>query len=190
GSLTLQTNGNYTYTVADSLVDFLGANDTKVDTFTVTALDGTTKQISFTIHGTNEAPQILNPPVHGLPHDVNVVNGNVTASCSLPISDVDPTQASFPLFPYTTLFRSGSLTLQTNGNYTYTVADSPVHFLGANDTKVDTFTVTALDGTTKQISFTIHGTNDAPVITSGAAAATASEEGLSNGLPDTPPARL
>ncbi|MBZ9821514.1 VCBS domain-containing protein, partial [Mesorhizobium sp. CA4] len=29
---------------------------------------------------------------------------------------------------------------------------------------VDTFTVTAADGTTKDVSFTIHGTNDAPVI--------------------------
>src|SRR5262249_62323648 len=73
------------------------------------------------------------------------------------------------LFPYTTLFRStgaqgnlGSLTLQTNGSYTYTVADSAVQFLGPNDTKVDTFTVTAFDGTTKQISFTIHGTDKAP----------------------------
>jgi VCBS repeat-containing protein len=59
----------------------------------------------------------------------------------------------------------GSLTLAANGSYTYTVADSAVQYLGANDTKVDTFTVTALDGTTKQISFTIHGTDDAPVLT-------------------------
>src|SRR5262245_19428468 len=34
--------------------------------------------------------------------------------------------------------------------------------LGTNDTKVDSFTVTALGGTTKQISFTIHGADDAP----------------------------
>ena len=45
----------------------------------------------------------------------------------------------------------------------------------------------SFDGTTKQISFTIHGTNDAPVITSGAAAVAVSEEGLPNGVPDTLP---
>ena len=39
-----------------------------------------------------------------------------------------------------------------------------MQFLGANDTKIDTFTVTSVDGTTKQISFTIHGTNDVTVI--------------------------
>src|SRR5262249_61727425 len=63
------------------------SSDLKVDTFTVTALDGTTKQISFTIHGANEAAVIGDPPVHDVTEDVNVVNGNLTASGTLPISD-------------------------------------------------------------------------------------------------------
>ena len=187
GSLTLQTNGSYTYTVANSAVQFLGVNDTKVDTFTVTAFDGTTKQISFTIHGTNDATVIGDPAVHDVTEDTNVVNGNLTASGTLSISDADQTQASFQTGVTGAQGNLGSLTLQTNGSYTYTVANSAVQFLGANDTKVDTFTVTAFDGTTKQISFTIHGTNDAPVITSGAAAVVVSEEGLPNGVPDTLP---
>ena len=187
GSLTLQTNGSYTYTVANSAVQFLGVNDTKVDTFTVTAFDGTTKQISFTIHGTNDATVIGDPAVHDVTEDTNVVNGNLTASGTLSISDADQNQASFQTGVTGAQGNLGSLTLQTNGSYTYTVANSAVQFLGANDTKVDTFTVTAFDGTTKQISFTIHGTNDAPVITSGAAAVVVSEEGLPNGVPDTLP---
>ena len=187
GSLTLQTNGSYTYTVANSAVQFLGVNDMKVDTFTVTAFDGTTKQISFTIHGTNDATVIGDPAVHDVTEDTNVVNGNLTASGTLSISDADQNQASFQTGVTGAQGNLGSLTLQTNGSYTYTVANSAVQFLGANDTKVDTFTVTAFDGTTKQISFTIHGTNDAPVITSGAAAVVVSEEGLPNGVPDTLP---
>ena len=187
GSLTLQTNGSYTYTVANSAVQFLGVNDTKVDTFTVTAFDGTTKQISFTIHGTNDATVIGDPAVHDVTEDTNVVNGNLTASGTLSISDADQNQASFQTGVTGAQGNLGSLTLQTNGSYTYTVANSAVQFLGVNDTKVDTFTVTAFDGTTKQISFTIHGTNDAPVITSGAAAVVVSEEGLPNGVPDTLP---
>ena len=164
GSLTLQTNGSYTYTVANSAVQFLGANDTKVDTFTVSAFDGTIKQISFTIHGTNDATVIGDPAVHDVTEDTNVVNGNLTASGTLSISDADQNQASFQTGVTGAQGNLGSLTLQTNGSYTYTVANSAVQFLGANDTKVDTFTVTAFDGTTKQISFTIHGTNDATVI--------------------------
>ena len=58
----------------------------------------------------------------------------------------------------------GSLSLAANGVYTYSVANSAVQYLGAADSKVDTFTVTAFDGTQKQVSFTIHGANDAAVI--------------------------
>jgi len=39
-------------------------------------------------------------------------------------------------------------------------------YLAAGETKVDTFTVTSLDGTTKDVAFVIHGANDAPVVTS------------------------
>jgi T1SS-143 domain-containing protein len=159
----------------------------KVDTFTVMAFDGTTKQISFTIHGTNDATVIGDPAVHDVTEDTNVVNGNLTASGTLSISDADQTQASFQTGVTGAQGNLGSLTLQTNGSYTYTVANSAVQFLGVNDMKVDTFTVMAFDGTTKQISVTIHGTNDAPVITSGAAAVVVSEEGLPNGVPDTLP---
>ena len=165
GSLTLQANGSYTYTVADSAVQYLGANDTKVDTFTVTALDGTTKQISFTIHGTSDAAVIGDPTVHDVTEDVNVNgSGNLTASGTISITDTDQNQASFQTGVTGAQGNLGSLTLQANGSYVYTVADNAVQYLGANDTKVDTFTVTALDGTTKQISFTITGTDDAPVI--------------------------
>src|SRR4249920_4173731 len=120
GSLTLQTNGSYTYAVANSAVQFLGVNDTKIDTFTVTAFDGTTKQISFTIHGTNDAPVIGDPAVHDVTEDTNVVNGNLTASGTLSISDADQTQASFQTGVTGAQGNLGSLTLQTNGSYNYT----------------------------------------------------------------------
>jgi large repetitive protein len=185
GSLTLQANGSYTYTVADSAVQFLGANDTKVDTFTVTAFDGTTKQISFTIHGTNDAAVIGDPTVHDVTEDVNVnANGNLTASGTISITDADQNQASFQTTVTGAQGNLGSLTLQANGSYTYTVADSAVQFLGANDTKVDTFTVTAFDGTTKQISFTIHGTNDALVAVDDTGSATEAG-GTNNGIAGT-----
>src|SRR5262249_31767149 len=154
------------------------------------ALDGTTKQIRCTRHDTNEATVSGDPTVHDETEDVNVVNGNLTVSGTITIADTDQNQASFKTSVTGAQGNLGSLTLQANGSYTYTVADSLVDFLGANDTKLDTFTVTALDGTSKQISFTIHGTNEAAVITSGAAAVTVSEEGLPNGVPDTLPAGL
>ena len=84
---------------------------------------------------------IGDPAVHDVTEDTNVVNGNLTASGTLSISDADQNQASFQTGVTGAQGNLGSLTLQTNGSYTYTVANSAVQFLGANDTKVDTFTV-------------------------------------------------
>ena len=169
GALSLAANGSYTYSVADSATQYLGANDTKVDTFTVTSLDGTSQQVSFTIHGTNDAAAIGTPTVHDVTEDSNVSNGNLTASGTISISDADQGQASFTGVTGA-IGNLGSLTLSANGAYTYTVADSATQYLGASDTKTDTFTVTALDGTTQQVSFAIHGAQDAPTLTVGTAA--------------------
>ena len=73
-------------------MQFLGANDTKIDTFTVVAIDGTTKQISFTIHGTNDATVIGEPAWHDVTEDTS--SRQLTASAAHD-SDADQNQASF-----------------------------------------------------------------------------------------------
>jgi len=160
GTLTLAANGSYTYSVANSVTQYLQANETKVDTFTVTALDGTTKQVSFTINGANDSAVIGNPTVASVTEDVAVTNGNLVANGSISISDADHDQSSFKTTVTGTQGNLGTLTLAANGSYTYSVANSVTQYLQANETKVDTFTVTALDGTTKQVSFTINGANE------------------------------
>ncbi|TYL84331.1 VCBS domain-containing protein [Bradyrhizobium cytisi] len=162
GVLVLSGSGSYVYSVADSAVQYLGAGDTKVDTFTVTALDGTTKQISFTIHGTNDAAVIGTPTQHDVTEDAS--NPTLTAHGTIAISDVDQGQAAFRTTVTSAPGTLGTLVLGANGAYTYSVADGAVQYLGKGDTKVDTFTVTSLDGTQKQVSFTIHGVNDAAAI--------------------------
>jgi len=162
GNLTIASNGSYSYTVANSAAQYLGAGDTRTDTYIVTAQDGTTKQISFVIHGTNDAAVIGTPTVHEVTEDVT--QPTLTAVGSISITDADQNQASFKTTVTPASGNLGNLVLGSNGSYTYSVADSAVQYLGAGDTKVDTFTVTSLDGTTKQVSFTIHGVNDAAVI--------------------------
>ncbi|GGI24311.1 beta strand repeat-containing protein [Bradyrhizobium guangdongense] len=162
GNLVLQSNGSYTYSVADSAVQYLGAGDVKTDVFTVTALDGTTKQISFNIHGTNDAAVIGTPTQHDVYEDAS--QPTLSASGSISISDADQGQAAFKTTVTSAPGTLGSLVLAANGTYTYSVADSAVQYLGAGETKVDTFTITSLDGTSKQVSFTIHGVNDNAVI--------------------------
>ena len=70
GNLVLASDGSYTYSVANSAVQYLNTNQTKVDTFTITTSDGTTKDVSFTINGvdevalvdpSNHAPTVSNP---------------------------------------------------------------------------------------------------------------------------------
>ncbi|WP_245639302.1 VCBS domain-containing protein [Rubellimicrobium mesophilum] len=55
GNLTLDASGNYSYSVANSATQGLGAGQTHTDTFTVKALDGTTHEVSFTVNGQDEA---------------------------------------------------------------------------------------------------------------------------------------
>ena len=162
GNLVLQSNGSYSYSVADSAVQYLGAGQVKTDVFTVTALDGTTKQITFNIHGTNDAAVIGTPTQHDVVEDASQPTLSVSGSIS--ISDADQGQAAFKTTVTSAAGTLGNFVLAANGTYTYSVADSAVQYLGAGQTKVDTFTVTSLDGTTKQVSFTIHGVNDAAII--------------------------
>ncbi|TMJ84756.1 MAG: hypothetical protein E6G79_09140 [Alphaproteobacteria bacterium] len=168
GGLVLAADGSYTYSVANSAVQFLagstanGGTSTHIDSFTVTAADGTTKLVSFTIHGSNDAAVIGTPTVHDVTEDVDVSAGYLTAIGTISISDVDTGEGHFQTIVSGAGTNLGSLLLAANGSYTYSVLNSAAQTVAS--THVDTFTVTAADGTTQSVSFTIHSTNDAPVI--------------------------
>lgn len=164
GSLTLAADGTYSYSVADDAVQSLANGATKVDTFIVMSVDGTTKHVAFTIVGTNDAAVIGSPTVNQVAEDLNVVNGSLSAKGTISISDVDRDGASFLTSTSGAADNLGMLTLSADGSYSYDVDNARVQYLGAGVTKIDTFTVTSFDGTTKQVAFTIVGTNDAAVI--------------------------
>src|SRR5262249_39137222 len=139
--------------------------------FTVTAADGTTKVVSFTIHGTNDAAVIGTPTVADVTEDTpNAAAGTLTAVGSISITDIDTGEAHFQTTVTGAQGNLGTLVLAADASSPYSAANSDVKFPpGTNafvrtTTHVDTFTVTAADGTTKVVSFTIHGTNDAAVI--------------------------
>ena len=59
GTLGITTAGAWTYTVANSAVQSLGAGATKQETFTVQSQDGTASQdITVTLSGVNDAASI------------------------------------------------------------------------------------------------------------------------------------
>ena len=175
----------WTYTVADSAVEYLAEDQTKVESFTITLDDGNggliTKQIDVTITGTNDVPVITAEDLVGAVTEQVTPAGNLSDSGVITFSDVDLTDVHLVsatgtpvgsvLGALTAVKNSDTTGTGTGGQltWTYTVADSAVEYLAEGQTKVESFTITLDDGNggliTKQIDVTITGTNDVPVIT-------------------------
>src|SRR5438045_422112 len=175
----------WTYTVADSAVEYLAKDQTKVESFTITLVDGNggllTKQIDFTITGTNDAPAFPTRRSSDLVTEQLTPAGNLSDSGTISFTDVDLTDVHLVSATGTPVGTTlGSLTAvkdsDTTGTgsggqltWTYTVADSAVEYLAKDQTKVESFTITLDDGKggliTKQIDVSITDTNTAPMIT-------------------------
>ena len=130
------------------------------DTVTVTAIDGTTHDITITITGTNDAAVIAGVDTGGVTEDggaLQVTTGTLT------ISDIDTGEELFTAGGASGTY--GSVTIDAAGAWTYTLdnANAAVQALPLDATMNDTVTVTAIDGTTHDITITITGTNDAAV---------------------------
>ncbi|WP_261888069.1 VCBS domain-containing protein [Vibrio rhizosphaerae] len=167
GSLTL-VDGQWTYTLDQSKVQSLNADEQVKDTITLTASDGTTQDIVIDITGTDDAPVVTGSftgaVTEGDVGDVTQVSGTIA------IRDVDSNDN--PEFADTTVTGTyGSLTL-VDGQWTYTLDQSKVQSLNADEQVKDTITLTASDGTTQDIVIDITGTNDAPVAQAATAAVT------------------
>ncbi|MBD2518833.1 FG-GAP repeat protein [Nostoc sp. FACHB-973] len=169
GSLSITSAGAYTYSVANSAVQFLGAGQTKTETFTVASVDGTvTQDIVITINGVNDAATISGTATASVTEDATTPN--LTATGSLTVSDVDAGQSLFNTTVTSATGNLGSLSITSAGAYSYSVANSAVQSLGAGQTKTETFTVNSLDGTaSRNIIVTINGVNDAPTVNSAIA---------------------
>jgi VCBS repeat-containing protein len=173
GTYTMTANGVWTYTLnnANATVQALGAGATLQDTFTVTAADGTPQTITVSINGTNDAAVISGTIVGNVTEAGGVANaiaGTPAATGMLTSTDVDGVNNAFTAVAAGTATTGGygTYAMSAAGVWTYTLnnANATVQALGAGATLQDTFTVTAADGTTKIITVTINGTNDAAVI--------------------------
>ncbi|WP_421154203.1 VCBS domain-containing protein, partial [Aeromonas dhakensis] len=165
GSLTITEGGAWTYNVDNSKVQYLGEGETKVETFVVESVDGTTHTVTITITGVNDAAVITGTDTGGVTEDES--NPTLTETGTLSVTDVDGAdEAKFLAGNGTPSAGAlGSLTIDADGNWTYDVANGDVQYLGEGETKVETFTVASVDGTTHTVTITITGVNDAAVIT-------------------------
>jgi VCBS repeat-containing protein len=164
GQLTLATDGSYTYSVLNTEVQYLGAGEIKTDIFTVKSFDGTAKDISFTVTGVDDAAVIGELSNNSVTEDLAPVGLNLQAVGTITVSDVDQNQGFFSTTVAPTSGNIGTLVLDRNGNYVYRAPNQDTQYLRATDSKVDTFRISALDGTSKDVTFRIQGVNDAAII--------------------------
>lgn len=149
GSLTLNTDGSFTYTP--------NANFNGSDSFTYKANDGSADSniatVAITVRAINDAPVADN--------DAYSINEDATLNVAAPgVLDGDTDQEGSPL---TAILVSGpahgSLTLNADGSFTYTPT--------ANYNGPDSFTYKANDGTADSnvatVSITVNPVNDAPI---------------------------
>lgn len=159
GNLTITETGSFNYTVANSSVQYLGAGQTQLDRFTVESVDGSASQtIVVTINGINDTATITGTNTASLTESETL--STLTATGSLTVSDTDTGETKFNTTVTSQAGNLGTLILTDTGTFTYTVANSDIAYLGTQQTKTETFTVTSLDGTASQdIIVTITGIN-------------------------------
>ncbi|MBT4618361.1 MAG: cadherin-like domain-containing protein, partial [Gammaproteobacteria bacterium] len=174
GSLSITSAGVWTYDVANADVQYLKDGETKTETFTVLATDGTSHTVTVTITGINDAAVIGGDNSGAVTEDA--ATPTLTDIGTLTITDADTGEASFQTTGITASSGAlGSLSITSAGVWTYDVANADVQYLKAGETKTETFTVLATDGTSHTVTVTITGINDAAVI-GGADSGTVTED--------------
>ena len=115
----------------------------------------------MTITGVNDVAVIGGTSSGNVTEDTNVTNGNLTASGTMTVTDVDAGEAVF-VAQGAAAGTYGTFTLTTGGAWTYTANNSQaaIQQLGAGDTLSDSFTAVTADGTTQVVSMTINGDPD------------------------------
>ncbi|MEJ7139587.1 VCBS domain-containing protein, partial [Amphibiibacter pelophylacis] len=163
GSLVLQANGTWTYTLDNAKAQPLQQDETKTETFTVKSADGTESTITVTVKGVNDVPTVT-----GATASVTENNGTstVTATGKVIVTDADHDQSGVIAGTYNGTY--GKVVLGADGQWTYTLTQSPeITALLTGQNKTDTITFKTLDGTDKTITVTINGLSSQLNITAG-----------------------
>lgn len=186
GTISIDKDGNYTYTFNNGQAQHLGAGEMAHEHFNVVAVDTygaqttTPSDLQIQIQGTNDAPVITSPtPVLNL---TELASGQAEITGTITFNDADKEADGTFYDTHTFSVRPagaaeaengaaaegkyGTLTIDEHGNYKYTLTSDA---LGEGDKYTETFTVTVDDGNggkaTQTITVNLTGTNDAPVIT-------------------------
>ncbi|WP_246686018.1 VCBS domain-containing protein, partial [Mesorhizobium sp. B2-4-6] len=155
---------HYDATAVAPLINALGAGEHFTDTiqYTIKMSNGTLSvgTLSVVINGVNDAAVITGTSTAELTES----NAAQNTGGKLDATDVD---SSADFVTQTNADGSngyGKFSIAADGTWTYAMNNAHNEFVGGQD-YTDSITVATADGTTKVLTVTIHGTNDAAVIT-------------------------
>jgi VCBS repeat-containing protein len=158
GKFSITAAGVWTYTMNTAHDEFV-ASQAYTDSITVASSDGTTKLVTVTINGTDDAAYI------GGTATANLTETDVaqTATGTLAVLDVDSV-ANNTFVAQTNMAKTyGSFSVSTAGVWTYTMGNAHNEFV-AGVTYTDSITIASATGLSKVVTVTLLGTNDAAVI--------------------------
>jgi VCBS repeat-containing protein len=181
---------DWSFSIADKDLDFLGAGETLTVTYDVTVTDGTassTQTVTITATGAVD-PLVVNPATADALDSVFTDAGNIVAtgavdlntggdsSTAVTITEVNGSAANVGS-PVAGTY--GTLLLGPDGSYSYT-ANSALDALQVGNHPTDQFTFTATDvlsrSVTTTLTFNVIGTDDAPTITAADTNASVTED--------------
>ncbi|CAK3439285.1 Biofilm-associated surface protein [Vibrio crassostreae] len=180
GMLTITDDGEWTYVVDNDDVQYLDDNEFVTEVYTVTAIDGTTSEVTITINGADDPSEITvgegDSDMGEVTEDVDVdpESNDLMATGTLTITDVDANDVA--AFEPNGMFNPegstnetalGMLTITDDGAWTYVVDNDDVQYLDDDEFVTEVYTVTAIGGTTSEVTITINGADDPSEITVG-----------------------
>ena len=172
GALTIDESGNWTYSVDTNALQVLGGDEVVYETFTVTATDGSTKDITVKIDGHDDEPVISITGATDIADYSTADAIEVSEDDSkvyifdLSITDIDRTDT--PAFLEETIVGVYGTAKVVDGQLIYDLseASSVVQSLGQNDVGEESLILHTLSGEEVEVKIVVWGENDKPEIVS------------------------
>lgn len=184
GRFALTRDGSWFYVAENnqSAIQNMNAGETITDSITVSSIDGTTQNLTITIHGADEINQpalITGVDSGNVTEDLDPDgDGLLAASGKLNITDNDQGEALF--FVAVINGNYGRFSIIENGGWLYTADNTQlvIQKLNTGETLTDILTIKSIDGTTHNIVITIHGVNDInnPAVITGSDSGSVTED--------------
>ncbi|PKH57741.1 VCBS domain-containing protein [Shewanella sp. Bg11-22] len=190
GDLTVRADGSYQFILqsannryADDHIASLRTGESMQIPYEIKTSDGQSLTIMVKVIGEDNQARIEVAPGssltnHGYEDRTSASDPNqIWSGGNLHVIDPDHDQAGFIAQNISTS-EGGKFFINPRGDWAYTIDNSKIQHLGQGESYQKTFSVESIDGSAHQdITVTVHGTNDAPVVSA--------EVRIASGIEDT-----